>query len=267
MSDFFLNVFINIVSNLIFWLAGGLMVGILLSRKRRRLHHFFGISKARSLVVYLASLVIEPDTVKDRFGVIRGHSGIAIPSYEFQAIPKISSLFSSTPLDLVPELFSGLVDALWLAKQPPLEFLPSPQKENDLIFTNAICVGGSKFNSATDYYLRTGKAYFSLSKDAGKWEIRVRRGSRTGELIYEPRSWDIGFVQKIYDVDHQSTVFITAGLGVNATRAAVIYLADKWEELYDQYGDSEFGIAFRCPDFSVDQEGYKRLEILMRLPK
>lgn len=265
MSAFASSMITNILANVVFWTIGGAIVWIVLSRQRRRLHRFFGIRKNSPIIVYLSSLIIEPNTLKNRAGIASDYHGLAIVDYEFQVIPALTSLFTSTRLN-IPDLFSGLIDSLWLVKRPIVSFRPSPVTMDELQFADLVCVGSPKFNIATDYYLRTGKPYFILKEVDGVWMVEVSRGKRTGEIATATSEWDVGILLKLRDSERGTTIFVAAGGDVNATRAAVEYLARDWSRLLQRYGDEEFGVRLRCPAFDRDPQGYKSLEVTMELP-
>lgn len=266
MSTMIVSIVTNIISDLILWLFLGITLAILLSRRRRRLQGFFGTLKEKSLIVYLGSFSIDSGAIIDRYGNTNKSPQTAISTRDFYVVPILSSLFESTVFDFIAELLSSLVGVFLLIKQPNITFLPSPQKEEDLEHTNTIAIGGPRFNLATEYYLKTGKPYFEFERKSNTWIAKIGRGSRSGETVLPPQGNDIGLIQKVYDTEHQSTVFIAAGIGINGTRTAVDYLVKNWEELRRIYTDNEFGIALTCPHQSIDPDGYKKSTVLLRLP-
>lgn len=101
-------------------------------------------------------MIAEPGAIKSRSGGETVHTGIVLANYEFQVIPRISRLFSSSPIDNMPESIAKLVDSVSWLKRPDLLFLPSPLDENGIRFSNIVSVGSGLFNSVSEYYLRTG---------------------------------------------------------------------------------------------------------------
>ena len=133
MSNIFLDILTNLVANIIFWLSSGLVIGFWLTARRKKLNRFFGIKRGESLTVYLSRLVIKPDTVFDhRQTRTRKFSGLAIPFDSFQLIQNISRLFSSSPLEIIPDLLSGLVDTFWITQRSHLEFIASPETNDKM---------------------------------------------------------------------------------------------------------------------------------------
>lgn len=57
----------------------------------------------------------------------------------------------------------------------------------------------------------------------------------------------LAIVEKVHDPATQSTVFIAAGLGVVGTMGAVHFLAEHWNELWQQFGTRPFAICFEVP--------------------
>lgn len=270
MPELIANIISNILANIIFWLTSGLVVGFILSFRRRKLYRFFGISKNKPVTVYLSSYAVQQNTVKDFRDKIREYEGLGIPNGEFLEIPNITGLFLSNALERIPDTLSGFVDNIWLTKKPIIEFLASPLNENKIRVTNHICIGGPAFNSVTEYYLRTGNPYLTMIEDAGSWTLKICRGRRTGEVIgsiAEHSEWDYGIILKIRDQDKRTSVLILAGLNMNSTRAVSRCLIASWESLYRQYGSEDFGLCVRCPPLDKDSEGYKRFEIITRLPR
>lgn len=264
MNLFIYDLLTNIFANVIFWLSGGIVIWILVSGKANRLNRFFGTTKQREVTIYLSSFRVEPILEKE-FGIVKGHRGIAVPSDEFSTIPKLASLFSSNPLNLIPEIFVGFVDSFWIIKRPEIEFMPSPHTTEMLNFKNAICVGGPAFNFATDYYQKSCNPYFSMSADSGRFAIRINRTSRAGEVVHQD-GFDLGFVQKMVDHEHKCTVFLVGGIGIGATMAAVDYLVSEWSNLYKRYQDDEFGVIIRCPYLNNVTGGRIKPDVLLSLP-
>lgn len=263
---FFYDFLTNVLANVAFWLVGGVIIGIALGVKRRRMHRFFGITQHKPLIVYLSSLFIERNSIKGRDNLPSEYQGIVIVDYEFQVISRITTLFNSSFIDRTPDMFSGLIDSLWLTKRPIVEFSPCPINKSDLRFQNIICVGGPQFNTASEYYLRTAKPYFTFERANNTWRVKISRGSRTDEYIKIDSNHDIGLLQRIKDIEHNTIVFIAAGVDINGTRAAIEYLYHHWDRLIREYEDDEFGVCLRCPLFEVDQEGYAHYDVLLKLP-
>jgi len=256
MPLFILDILSNVIANLIFWLSGGLLVASLVGRKRRRLREFFGLVKNNRLFVYMSSRpVYKP--FEER--------GVQIE--EFQLIPLISSLFLLNKNRLIPEAFSGLVDTFWLIQNPKVEFLPSPRDSDEIQFANTICVGGPAYNVATLYYSKTNSPYSVLLYENDKWRIEIQKGTKAGKTIFADEGQDIAILNKCFDVENETTIFIVGGAGINGTRAAAEYLIKNWQSLQKIYGEKEFCICLKCPYRTKNNlTGYEQAEVIMRLP-
>jgi hypothetical protein len=149
-----------------------------------------------------------------------------------------------------------------------VEFHLSPREDKEIRRMSAISVGSIKFNCVTDYYQRALVPFFRFEFDQQKeLNMFISRGGRIGERMHENRDWDIGVLQRLKDPERGSTIFIAAGLGANASRATVEYLSKNWRTLAREYGDGEFGICLRCPWFGIEPDGYRRYEVLLKLPR
>lgn len=268
--SFLVDVGANIVADLIIVFGAVLLGWLLISRRRHKLHNFFGITSSQPLLVYLSSLPVEPNTIKDRHGNVTRHQGTVISNYEFQTIPRLTSLLLSSPLDNVPEFLSRIMGNLSLERKPTIQFVPSPFDDDSIKFQNMLCIGGTLFNAVTDYYLRTGQPYLNLIRDPdnrSRWALSVVRGGQTGELIRPPNETEgLGMIQKLVDSEYKVSVFILAGSNVNGTRASVEYLIRNWSHLQKVYGNDAFAIAISCPHFRNDPDGYLSITELKRFP-
>jgi hypothetical protein len=266
----------GVIANAIFWSISIFVVGILLAKRRRHIHRFFGIRKGEPLVVYLSTIFVEPSVaITDRFNASGNRTGLGdrgflLAGYESQVIPMVARAFSPTRLDLL----TTFVETRWVPKQPNLEFLPSPQdsdEEQDIMFAPTISVGGPRFNSITHYYLRTSNPYYRFTCRADQWHVEIARGREEGTILTEsldPTECDYGLILRLSDTEHNdNTVFIVAGIEVNGTRAAAEFLFHNWARLLEVHGTREFGICIKCPSFDADRAGYLRPEIVHELPR
>ena len=66
---------------------------------------------------------------------------------------------------------------------------------------------------------------------------------------------ELAIIQRIYDHDHnQSSVFICAGTGSNATYGIVKFLQKNWKKLYGKYKCDEFALCLAYPGIAPDSE-------------
>ena len=264
--DIIVAVAINIISNLIFWAGGGLFLGIVLSQKRRKLFNFFGIHYSTPIIIYLTSLPSRQNTILDKDGIPSRYQGFVPHGSEFQVIPEITTLFTSNTFQRIPDIFSGLIDGFWLLSQPILEFKLSPIREEEIDKKGCICIGGPKFNLATQYYLRTSNPFIKIVKDENEWCLLISIGRRAGEKFLCVNDYDLAVLLKMKDPETSSTIFVAGGTGSNGTRAAVRYLIMYWRDLYRTYGYAEFGVGLKCFNREKDSLAYKQPEVLIKLP-
>lgn len=140
-----------------------------------------------------------------------------------------------------------------ISRAPKIEMEVSPSESTKIKFDNMFSIGGPGYNEVTKYYLRTAMPFFTFN-DANT-EVIIKHGSEEGKRFVGPD--DFGILQKLYDSEHGTVVFIAAGVGVNGTRGALEYLVNKWQYLYKRYKTKSFGVCIRFPNEVQDKEGYK----------
>jgi hypothetical protein len=180
-------------------------------------------------------------------------------------------------LDKIPDAIRDLLTS----RQPSLAridifFHPSPSSMSEVSDGAVVFVGGSLVNIGTRYYQRT----LSLVEiDYEGHEVVVTRGSLKGVRI-KPTSetitieggkrpaHDLGIIERIQDNENKRIAIIAAGTGSNGAMAAVLYLADHWQELHSQFyvnNRSNFAIIIECPNRRIEEKGYlhpvKRSEV------
>ena len=234
---------------------------------RRKLFRFFGLRKDKQkLVVYLSTLLIEPGGSKDFRRIPRSYFGAATPNYELTVISTLTALFYHPSLRNLPQfLLSWLARRHWAFGIITPTFAASPLEQN-WDFENFILVGSSGYNSVTDYYEQRGKTYLRII-DNGK-AIQISRGEYKGEEIRPPnlKDFDLAILEKTFDNDHDTTVFIAAGLGINGTRGAIEYLVENWELLLKKYKEKEFALCIRFPSILADPYGFSKPSVIRQLP-
>lgn len=263
----------NIVSNLIgalIWLVLGIVLAIAcylvwVLPKYKKLTQFFGIStKHPRLRVYFSRLNIPVGGSVDAQGTPRSYSGVAIPEYEFGIMESLLQPFLMLQPRWMPEAFVKRLRTWGLLTVPDIIFEASPSKEQDIKSDNLALVGSQAYNEGTKYYLSRGNPYLTLVFDNQGPAVIVARGKSKGEKI--TTDTDLAILLRIKDDEHGTNVFVGAGLGVNGTRAAIEYLANNWEALEKNYGAQEFGLCIKCPWVQEDAEGFRKPDILRRLP-
>lgn len=259
----------NLISHLLLVMLGAVIALALYFVKvfprYRRLLRFFGLSPASpQLRVYFSTLWIPSGTAQDAKGTSRSYQGPAVPEYELEVISTILRPFIELqPRDLPQAVSRRLVN--WgLLTVPQIRFAPSPLDDKHLQFENLILVGSRGYNVATEYYVTRGNPYFILDIESRLPTVSITRGRNKGENITAQA--DIAVLTKIIDQEHNTAVFIAAGLGVNGTLGAIEYLINHWSELQERYGDEEFGVCLKVPPIGEDPTGYRKQDVLRQLP-
>jgi hypothetical protein len=268
------NIVGNLASNVIWIVFGAVFTAAIylstLLPKYRTLTRFFGVSSScPRLRVYFSRLNIPRGGSVDAQGVARNYSGAAIPEYEFAVVETLLRPFLALAPRRVPRSILKKMESWGLFKRPEIVFGASPLRDQDIEFVNLILIGSQGYNVVTEYYLTRGNPYLTLDLSPSNPAVVIRRGRNTGERI-PPKNdvavYDIAILVKIRDAEHDTTVFIGAGMGVNGTRGAIEYLMNRWEELHKTYGDQEFGLCLRFPPVTEDPQGFRKPVVLRRLP-
>ena len=148
----------------------------------------------------------------------------------------------------------------------------------DIAGSTMICTGSDAYNAATGYFTRREMTWLNLDASSPQprdWCVRILKGSRKGqsEPVFELREAgvvaevDLAVLERINDQEHDNTVFLAHGYGVNGTRGAIRYLVENWHELLDRYGTEEFALCLRFLTSVEDPEGFlQEPRVLLKLP-
>ncbi len=268
--DFLVNLIGNVLANVIFWVGLGLVIWIGIRVTRSRFLKFFGLESNQTLIVYLSNLW-EPTTKKPEGYVISGH--------EFRMSESVNSLFGSTPFRF-PELVRGLVDGFWIGEKLEISTTVSPLTLNDIIFTqNMIIIGATPRNIVRRYYLKTGAPYLILGKerkeinddddDSGAEQlttpwVQVIKGHRKNDRI--EGNYNLAIVEKLYDEEHKTVVFMCLGERADSSWAATEYLVRHWNELSKKSDNKAFALCLGFPMSESYMDDYKEPIILASFP-
>jgi hypothetical protein len=250
--DISIDLAINLLANVVFWIGLGLIVRFTALRKSRdKFLRFFGLQKLK-LAVYLSNLW-EPSSKTAAPGCI-------LAGQEFKVAETVTSLFGSTPARL-PELVRGLVDSYWLPDKVDfrIEVSPLPDCQGIDLNTSMIVVGASVKNSVRRHYLNTHLPWLEfegepleapqtiLGYHPLKPRVIVTKGDQVaqrGETTSLEKSGCIpAILEKLVPGTDQSALFMCIGYNGYCSWAAVEYLRQHWLELYDRFGDKPFA---RC---------------------
>jgi hypothetical protein len=263
--DFLVNLISNVLANVIFWFGLGLVIWIGIRITQSRFLKFFGLEFNRTLIVYLSNLW-EPTTRKPEGYVISGH--------EFRVSESVNSLFGSTPFRF-PELVRGLVDSFWIGKKLKILTTVCPLTLEDITFTqNMIIIGATPRNIVRRYYVKTGPPYLIFSKElkeigddadqlATPW-VQVIKGHRKSDRI--EGDYNLAIVEKLYDEEHKTVVFMCLGERADSSWTATEYLVRHWGKLSKKFGDKEFALCLGFPMSESYMDDYEEPRILASFP-
>lgn len=282
MDDFWLNVLVNLVANLVTWLILILIAGIGLmvqARSRRAaLFRFFGINPLNpSIIAYLTTVVVQPGGAKRVDGDISQiWEGPAISANSLRDILTVPGIFISST-DKLPAFIRKLLSTRHLSFEPiTVDFRTSPSQASEIASGPILCLTGPGYNLATKYYLETGSSYIEFTRDH---QFLIKRGGLTGKSItpsggkvptgdgkLERFAHDLALVSRLTDGENRRKVAIAAGTGSNGTRAAIEYLANHWQVLDKEYKNDDFAVILECPNRRKDAQGYKLAKVVQLLP-
>ena len=268
--EFLINFANNILANIVFFLLGGFAIILVIRRKIQQKNDFFGITFNKQIFIYLSNIILEDAEVTTHFGEKDKYSGNVLIEHEFRVIPEITPLFpnsfsSDRPLSALADTFASLVNSYVLVQRPSISYIPSPKfLENSEMLklpknSTVICVGSMAYNSVSRYYQTTESPVFHVIKDNKRCQVELVQNRISKQVFHRDlhgKRNDIGTLIKLRD-KNKNTVFIAAGLGVNATCAAVVFLAKNWQYLHKQYTNSEFGVFIECDHVSKNLNGYE----------
>lgn len=270
MQAFWINVLVNIVSTLVLALVGLIAYAYLYWRNRREILHFFGVSNAKpNASIYVSTLNIKPGGTTGIEPIDRGYVGAAINKLEYEGALAIQNELKARPLALLPRKLQdwfGQDNIELRTVDVPVRLSPPKATNRDPAFdSNLIILGTGVYNSLSHYYL---KEYFVKHSSIYPWHfyhdkniegqriIGIHRRGFKDSLIDEGRDGrtEPAFIQRIHDVDRNTTVFVCAGLGSSATFGSARYLSERWRDLQRTFGDEEFGLALLFYNQNPDDE-------------
>ncbi len=259
------NVLATIAVAVVGWLLSVVLRLPFVYRRRRHLFTFLGMNETDPrLTVYLSTVFVRPGGSVDFQGTPRTFAGPAIPAAELSVTEPIAKLFADPMLEGLP-----VAIRMWLGKRVHWsfrsltpDFRASPQDRSQVTSGNLLTVGSQYYNSAGDLYTETCGTVLKMEQGTQThgMTIRVRKGPRAGDTFQQRAGQldDLAIVEKVCDPATKSTVFIAAGLGVVGTMGAVQFLAEHWNELWQQFGTKPFAICLRFHDVLQDPNAFKK---------
>lgn len=297
MFQYFTQILINLVSNLISWLlVFFLLFLIFVSRfwwKRRKLLDFMGCKTVQPIIrVYLSSFLLKPGVVTDLEGSHTFWGGLTLSAGEFQLVAQIDRFLSKVTrhLNIFDYLFDYLIPSTFRIPMVEIKYLPSPHSVEDLNLSDCtvILVGGPLHNLGTKLYYDQHMTF--MRSDDWRLCVEVTKGKHAGRVLgpnvskesllqedFKHPGVDVAALEKLYDKERNTTVFIASGTGTNGTASAIHYLIRYWEKLYNKYEENPFAICLECPRKSfatgwhwaadrADPAFYRNSSILLELP-
>jgi hypothetical protein len=252
LNELSIDLAINLVSNVVFWLGLGLIVRLTALRKsRNKFLQFFGLQKPK-LAVYLSNLW-EPSSKTAPPGCI-------LAGQEFKVAETVTSLFGSAPARL-PESVRGLVDSCWFPDKVDfnIEVSPLPDCAGIDLHTSMIVVGTSVKNSVRRHYLNARLPWLKIEGEPLEApetilgyhplepRVMVTKGDQVARQGQATPLEKIGCIpavlEKLVDGSDQSVILMCIGYNGYCSWAAVEYLRHHWQELYHRFEDKPFA---RC---------------------
>lgn len=257
MIAYLIDLLVNIVANLIFWLGLGTFAYYVIFRKTlSEFLTFFGLDRNRRLTVYLSNLWLPSMKQEPWSRIVSGH--------EFRVTKTMHSLFGSAPVSL-PELVQGLVDKFFLGEKIDLGIEVSPQSDGIELVNNMVVVGATTKNSVRRQFVEKGMVYVTIDGEPTvppkqdediltnplQERFIVTRGKRAGEAIERGGRYSLAILERIRNEQDDTVVFMCTGLRGIGSWAATEYLARNWRKLSHEFGDRNFA---RCLWFPLTDD-------------
>ena len=198
--------------------------------------------------------------------------GYVLSGHEFRVAESMNNLFGSAPFYL-PELVRGFIDSFWVGRRISLSVTVSPLTIEEIEFRkNMIVVGANVRNIVRDHYLNTGSPYLALAKELSggnsspsvEHGVRIVKGHQVNKVI--EGDYNLAIVEKIYDREHDTVVFMCLGDRADSSLMATNYLVRNWRELSKCYPDKPFSLCLGFPLTENYMDEYREPYILESIP-
>jgi hypothetical protein len=273
MSAFWVGVYQNVIASLVIaaaaWLA---LIAALISfnvLRRRGQFRFFGLTKAAPrLTCYTSTVNVRPLGSAGPGGMPASFSGLAVPSYEMDALVPFVVLWDSGKLDRLPSGLRERLQKWWIIRNVRPEILPSPKSARTLVHGGSIVsVGSRAYNSCTAYLHDV--LHTELSTSDGLAVLRAtpkRLEWRCAEPQGADEETDFAIVERCSVPQTNTTYFVVAGLTKTGTAGAVAFLAKFWKDLYQVYGVRDFAICLKFNNISNDPIAHLKPDVVYWTP-
>jgi hypothetical protein len=225
-------------------------VRILMLINRRRMLRFFGItSRSPKLGIYLSRM--EVDKTRGLEPITVGYQGPAVLNPELVGSVQVRDLLKASRVAVLSRSIRE-----WLGRQfiaiapvdPTIEVSPEMYRLDELPKQNVISLGSQVYNSLFRRHNNHSK-YFEFRKGHNNERgILVRSDGDEGLFLTREDGREVGVIERINDSAAERTLFYCAGLGASATLGCVRYLAQHWEELFEENGLDEFALYLVFPN-------------------
>ena len=258
MPNYLIDLFINILANVMFWLVLGLGFHCIIRRTQSEFLRFFGLEHNRKLIVYLSNLWLPTMTKKP--------PGCIVAGQEFKVPKTLGALFGSAPFRL-PELVRGLVDSFWIGSKLDVDHRVSPLDGGVEPGSSMIVVGATTKNSVRRDYLNKGMIYVTIAGEPAErpsdihvnpleQRFIVMRGKLKGESLQRNGDHNLAIVERIRDEKNDIIVFMCTGSHGDSSWAATEYLVRHWHELFTRFRDKSFARCLWFPYTAGPMEDY-----------
>ncbi|MBN1291375.1 MAG: hypothetical protein JXB48_06005 [Candidatus Latescibacteria bacterium] len=249
----------DVLSNIVFWAALGLVTNVFILRKARvKFLIFFGTNKNKHYTVFLSNLWDPSSTVEEDV-----ENAKIISGFEFQITKMMGNLFGTSSYSL-PEVVQGFVDSFWVGKNIKLFLKVSPVKKEKVskaTFSNSMIIVGSTIkNSLRRYMLENNMLkviidgeHSSEPQDINKNnlhpEFTVLSGHEKGKIPKKDDCSRIGLIEKhVYNDEEEIVIFLCVGIDGKATLATVEYLVNNWRDLNRRHKNNSFSRLLWFPE-------------------
>lgn len=259
MINFFYDVFVNVLANLIATGILAIALGVIFQLPNKRaIRKFFGFNKQKSLNIYFSSLWVKGTAQSIVFNYkneSRSFRGVALPGNEFGTLPTMSNTFSF--ITDGNNFLSTLINRI-IFKDIDIQYLNSPTSEEIPGDCNIITIGSKGYNSVSEYFESKVENHLKFNKNNN--EILYN-----GNIIASPTAgYDYAIIEKFIDDEGHRVMFYLAGFDVIGTKCAVEYLMKNWGSLYKLYGEGGFAICIKTKRAQSENESSNNISVVFQ---
>jgi hypothetical protein len=219
---------LNIFSNLVWFVLFVGLSGVWLLIRRRSLLGLFRVSRKNGLIVYLSRINVVEGGSTDLAGRARRYQGPTVTVGECASATVLIRLFEY----LIPGITSlpSPLKTLF-TRDISVQIEPAPRSPSEIPDgCTVVTVGSPGYNniSAWAQSKLNPKVWFNQNNDAFV--------TKSGRNVSDPA---LGMVQVLFDAQTGRRVFFVAGLSEAGTCAALDFLGTRWKELKRHLADGD----------------------------